>query len=252
MKSFLSTSWIRFVLVVAVMGTVGVLLTSFVSAQQGQTVTISGQLDAITADGTIIVDGQTFQLANGAALPSSALLGLNVTIVGQQDPTTQAVIVISITITSGEATPEATPDPEETPDPEATPEATNEPDDEDDDDGDIIIVIEGPVDSININIINIFGMDIELDEDSPLLTVIQVGDVIRVEGNMAEGDDNTFIIVVVNIIFINVEVVVQDDQVWRDNGNCGNPPPPWAPAHGWHRRCDRSGGGGRGGEGSGS
>jgi hypothetical protein len=231
-----------------------VLLTTFVSAQQkAQTVTISGNLDAITANGTIIVDGQTYQLANGAALPSSALLGLNVTITGQVDPTTQTVIVISITITSSEATPEATPEvtatpsPEQTPDPEATPEATDQPDD---DDGDIIIVIEGPVQSINVNIITIYNINIELDDDDPLLTVIQIGDVIRVEGNLTEGDNNTIIIVVVNIIFVNVEVVVQDGQVWRDDGNCGNPPPPWAPAHGWRRRCERSGGGGSGGRGN--
>jgi hypothetical protein len=27
-------------------------------------------------------------------------------------------------------------------------------------------------------------------------------------------------------------------QVWRDEGNCDNPPPSWAPAHGWRLRCE--------------
>jgi hypothetical protein len=30
---------------------------------------------------------------------------------------------------------------------------------------------------------------------------------------------------------------VVDNQVWRDDNECGNPPPPWAPAHGWRRKC---------------
>jgi len=112
------------------------------------------------------------------------------------------------------------------------------------------IIIEGPVDSINANGITIYGINIELVPDDPILTVIQVGDVIRIEGNPKGGD--TVIIVAVNVIFINVEVVVHDDQVWRDSGNCNNPPPPWAPANGWRRRCESSSGGGRAGEGSGS
>ena len=95
--------------------------------------------------------------------------------------------------------------------------------------------------------------EIALDIDDPLLTVLQIGDLVRVEGNITEEDDH-IVIVVVNIIFINVEVYIgDDDQVWRDPGNCANAPPPWAPAHGWHRRCDDNfGGGGDYGGGSGS
>jgi hypothetical protein len=26
--------------------------------------------------------------------------------------------------------------------------------------------------------------------------------------------------------------------IWQDNGACDNPPPPWAPAHGWRARCE--------------
>ncbi|MBZ0299279.1 MAG: hypothetical protein K8J31_06055 [Anaerolineae bacterium] len=105
----------------------------------------------------------------------------------------------------------------------------------------VTIVIEGPVQQININIITIYNIDIELKVDDPILTVIQVGDVVHVEGNMAEQGD-TMIIVVVNIIIINVDIVINDTGtvVWRDSGSCGNPPPPWAPANGWRRRCENS------------
>jgi hypothetical protein len=151
----------------------------------------------------------------------------------------------------GESTPEVTPEattevtPEVTPEatlevtPEVTPEVTVEPN------GDVIIVIEGPVEQININIITIYNINIEVAPDDPLLTVIQIGDVIRVEGHLDDDDSDTIIIIAVTVIFIDIDVFVADDgQVWRDPGDCSNGPPPWAPAHGWRRRCEGGGGGG--------
>lgn len=136
------------------------------------------------------------------------------------------------------ATPEVTPEntPAATPEstPEATPVVTAEP-------GDgltITIVIEGPVEAININIITIYGINIELNPDDPLLLVIQIGDIIHIEGS-TEDQDGTVIIIAVIVIVINVDVNPDTGEIWRDDlGNCDNPPPEWAPAHGWHRRCD--------------
>lgn len=113
------------------------------------------------------------------------------------------------------------------------------PDDMDDDDS-VIIVIEGPVQSINANIITIFDIDIEIDASDPLLTVIQIGDEIRVEGDWVGGPNVT--VIAINIVIIDVDIYVNDTgDVWRDAGNCGNPPPPWAPAHGWRARCEGGG-----------
>ncbi|MCB9452938.1 MAG: hypothetical protein H6672_15970 [Anaerolineaceae bacterium] len=127
---------------------------------------------------------------------------------------------------------------------EATPEVTLEvtvvPGE---DSGAIIIIIEGPVQAININIITIYNINIQLDPDDPILTVIQIGDVIRVSGQVVQSG-TTIVIVAINIIFINVDVVIFEGDIWRDDGNCGNPPPPWAPANGWHRRCDNNSGNG--------
>lgn len=102
----------------------------------------------------------------------------------------------------------------------------------------VVIVIEGPVDEIDVNIIVIYGIHIEVDVDDPILTVIRVGDVVHVEGGVVDEGEGTIVIVAITVIIINVEVNINDDgDVWRDNGNCQNPPPPWAPAHGWRRRC---------------
>jgi hypothetical protein len=44
--------------------------------------------------------------------------------------------------------------------------------------------------------------------------------------------------VAVTVVFVNVDVYVFNDEVFRDDENCSNPPPDWAPAHGWRRRCE--------------
>ncbi len=138
---------------------------------------------------------------------------------------------------------------------EATPEATVEPGINIDGGpgNDVIIVVEGPVEEINVNVITIYDIDIALNPIDPLLTVIQLGDVIRVEGDV-DDDCDTLVIIAIVVIIVDVDIVIIDhDHVWRDNGNCSNPPPPWAPAHGWRRRCEGGGGSGSGmGMGSGS
>ena len=152
---------------------------------------------------------------------NSGLLTVGCAATATPSPTPQA---------TAEATAEETPDAEETP--EATPEGTPEPDD----DGGITIVIEGPVQSININIITIYNINIELDENDPNLTIIQVGDTVRIEGDTRDNN-GTIIIIAINIIIINVDINVDTGEIWRDGGDCLNAPPSWAPAHGWRRRC---------------
>ncbi len=104
-----------------------------------------------------------------------------------------------------------------------------------DEDSGAIIIIEGPISEINGNIIVIFDIDIQLSPDDPILLVIQIGDFIRVEGSA--GDNNIIVAIVVVIIDVDIYVGDNPDQVYRDDGQCGNPPPPWAPAHGWRRKC---------------
>lgn len=59
--------------------------------------------------------------------------------------------------------------------------------------------------------------------DDPILRVIQIGDIVRIEGERA----NQRVITLMNINFINVTVVVFDGEVWRGD-DCAIPPPEWA------------------------
>lgn len=109
----------------------------------------------------------------------------------------------------------------------------------------VVIVIEGPVDVIIGNIIVIFGMEIELDPDDPILVALREGDVVRIDGGIAE-DGNTVVIVAAVVVIVDIDIYINDTidiggppQVWRDDGECSNPPPPWAPAHGWRAKCER-------------
>jgi hypothetical protein len=100
-----------------------------------------------------------------------------------------------------------------------------------------VIVIEGPVQSINVNIITIYNINITIDPADPLLTTVKIGDNLRVE---ADFQANTTLIVAISVTYVNTETVNSNPntgEVWRDNGGCDNPPPDWAPANGWRRRC---------------
>ncbi|MEM6527401.1 MAG: hypothetical protein AAF653_03855 [Chloroflexota bacterium] len=146
----------------------------------------------------------------------------------------------------------------------------------DDDDGGVIIVVEGPVQQINVNVITIYNLDIVLERDAPALTVIRIGDIVRIEGILPGSDDDDddnrvdlsdTVIVAVNITFISVEVVIVDGLIWRDSGDCTDAPPALVIDGGggieWLLRCNRpqnnnggnrdggNGGGGGGGGGGG-
>jgi hypothetical protein len=104
----------------------------------------------------------------------------------------------------------------------------------------VTIVIEGPIQSINGTTIIIFDLTIVLNADD--LATVHIGDMVRVEGSYAV--DSQMIIAIHVTVLRNtpipnsgVETNPSTGQVWTDPGNCSNPPPPWAPANGWRRRC---------------
>lgn len=105
------------------------------------------------------------------------------------------------------------------------------------------LIIEGPVEAINGNIVTIYGFDVTFDPNDPILLVLQIGDWILVNGNIAETIDNTVTITSVEAESADSNIAISEDgaTIWRDSGNCGNPPPPWAPAHGWRARCENPG-----------
>jgi hypothetical protein len=104
-------------------------------------------------------------------------------------------------------------------------------------DGDVITV-EGPVASIEANVIVVADRMIVLRPDDPLLSVLEIGDVVRVEGT--EDEDGVLIAIFILIVDTDIYVGDDPDEIYRDDRNCGNPPPLWAPAHGWRNKCQLS------------
>jgi hypothetical protein len=78
---------------------------------------------------------------------------------------------------------------------EATPAATETVD------NDTVMVIEGPVQAINANIITIFGTTIWIDPGDPVLIQLQVGKMVRIEGRLDPGRDS---VIAVRVIIVTV------------------------------------------------
>jgi|GEM_PF-4627270 len=226
---------------------------SLITAQDDNAIEFTGIVESI--DGVmVVVSGLTVDVSDiDVATYSELTVGVSITIAGNlENGVIVATTVIVVNVVQPTPLPEATPDPSPEATAEATPEVTPEPtpivddsDDDDDDDGDstdddsaTIIVIEGPVTNIEANIITIFSFEIILEPTDPNLTIIQIGDIIRVEGEVASSNV-TIVIVAVTIIFVDIDVFISDDgEIWRDSENCSNPPPAWAPANGWRARCE--------------
>ncbi len=104
-----------------------------------------------------------------------------------------------------------------------------------------ILIIEGPVEAIDGSEITIYDIVIGVEPDDPLLTIIKVGDIIRIEAGIVPNEPGDFVAVELEIIDEDVAVNPQTGTSWRDDGSCANPPPPWAPANGWRRRCQGAG-----------
>ena len=105
------------------------------------------------------------------------------------------------------------------------------------------LVIEGPVQAINGNVVVIYGINVELDADDPILDIIKIGDYLRVAGNIATLWNDSATDAAVETELSNhsnsSDAITNEEQnIWIDNGNCDNPPPDWAPANGWRARCE--------------
>ncbi len=111
-----------------------------------------------------------------------------------------------------------------------------------------VIVIQGPVEHIDGNIVTIYGIQVQIAPDDPILSTIAVGDILRIEGN--QTGTTQIIIVATTVVVVNVDAGGSSangnvsppssgsGEVWSDDGSCAHPPPDWAPANGWRRRCE--------------
>jgi hypothetical protein len=73
--------------------------------------------------------------------------------------------------------------------------------------------LEGPVESINGNIIVVNGITVQLAPDDPLLQTIQVGNFVSLQGDF-QGSGSTIILVVINIVIINNVIVEGNPYCW--------------------------------------
>jgi hypothetical protein len=80
--------------------------------------------------------------------------------------------------------------------------------------------LEGPVESIDGNIIVINNVPVQLDADDPLLQSVQVGDFVSVEGNF-EGSGTNIVLVVVDIVIVNNIIVDGSPYCWYHNDGMG-------------------------------
>lgn len=78
------------------------------------------------------------------------------------------------------------------------------------DEMDTVISIEGPIQNININIITIYNFNITVAPENPVLNLIQIGDVVRIQGGI--GRDGAIVAVVVNTV-VQSENVAPDASV---------------------------------------
>jgi len=79
------------------------------------------------------------------------------------------------------------------------------------------VSLEGPVESINGNIIVVNGIAVELADNDPLLQTVQVDQFVSVQGNF-QNNGTTFVLVVVNII-VNTDVtVIENNCYWKESG----------------------------------
>lgn len=119
-------------------------------------------------------------------------------------------------------------------------------------------IIEGQVEEVLETGVVIAGFEVKLSDRHPLLRVLRAGDWVRVEGQFVDNDDTpgnggmpSFVLDLTETDITldnpteadNAVEVGPDGEVWRDDGTCRNPPPPWATGGGWQNRCGTAGGG---------
>lgn len=76
-----------------------------------------------------------------------------------------------------------------------------------DDESGVVIIIEGPVEVINGNVITIFGINIEIDATDTILTTLHLGDILRIEGDLLENGD-TIVVIAVVVVVIDIDIIL--------------------------------------------
>lgn len=215
---------------------IGILITS-PQQQENTPVPLTLSTDAPTAAPTITIAPATETHTSDPTLTLTATASATATPGASATPSSSATAVPS-DAPSATATANLTPTPEV-----------------------VRISIEGVIQFIDAESITVHDIRIELSPEQ--LIGLRVGDTIRVEG---ETDLTAQIVIIHALSVVRVQVTAPANpgsgpsspgSSGGEQFDCNNPPPPWAPAHGWRARCEGSdapgnSGRGRGASGSGA
>lgn len=160
--------------------------------EDGDTIVISGEVEAI-GDNTVTMNSLTIDIS-GAEFDVELEVGVVIVIVINV-PSDAVIIAIEINL------------PDNDQDDDDQDEDDDDQDDDQDDNDDVIIVIEGPVESIDVNVIVVYGITIVLDGDTTVLGDLQIGDIVLIEGD-GDFENGVLVVVVINITVIEVEIIV--------------------------------------------
>ncbi|MEM9952756.1 MAG: hypothetical protein AAF846_14205 [Chloroflexota bacterium] len=196
------------------------LVISVPTLAQDNSVTFEGEISEVT-ETSIVVGGVAVDISTAVLPVDGVTVGMTVQVIGIADgQTIQATLIVIISIgdasvvtpspvseTATAMPTDANPAPTTTATVDPAPTGTTTPQAPIVVDGEPLIVIEGPVQAINITSITIFDIDIEVDPADEILTQIRIGDTIRVAGQ-SSFENNTVVIVAVNITVIQTTVIV--------------------------------------------
>ncbi len=176
----------------------------------GSQLQFTGTVDDID-DTFVTVSGLTVDTSLVTISGADLEVGMTVTVIGVYDGT---VVVAAVVIVVTDAPPSDVPPADDSGDDEGDSTSDEGSDDqgEDEDEDDNtengpIIVIEGPVQSITVNVITIFNIDVQVEPDDPILEDLQIGDYVRIAGYTDFGS-STIIIVAVTVVIVNINIIV--------------------------------------------
>lgn len=197
---------------------------------------------AVIAGAVLITMGQTPQQPEVAVIATDAPTE-TLTVTPSSTPTTPPTDAPAVIVTDAptdvpaSATPTPTNIPASATPPAPTPVTHSE----------VLVRLQGPITAVQVETATLTVFDtfeVKLAADDPLLRVLRVGDTVKLSGALSRVDGQ-LLITATEFALDNpddadnpVEVGPEPGDIWRDDGTCANPPPPWAVANGWRARCE--------------
>jgi hypothetical protein len=174
---------------------------------------VEGSASVVAAGVTqVLLPGQLVSVSLGGANGLTAVSAPSAPTIVVIEPV--VITILNILIVSENATPTQTPNltgtPTQTATPGPSPTATATLSGTPTSIPYTTIVIEGPVEQIDltVNVIVVYGQKIRLRRDDPIRTRVKIGDWIRISGNFDHDENNQIIIIAVVVVIIDAPTVI--------------------------------------------